>query len=70
MRMKLANTSQEANMKTKDRITEAALSLFAENGFNGTSVKQIADAVGIRDASLYKHYKSKREAADPNRRGF
>ena len=46
-------------MKTKDRITEAALSLFAENGFNGTSVKQIADAVGIRDASLYKHYKSK-----------
>ncbi len=48
-------------MKTKDRITEAALSLFAENGFNGTSVKQIADAVGIRDASLYKHYKSKQE---------
>ena len=48
-------------MKTRDRITEAALSLFAENGFNGTSVKQIADAVGIKDASLYKHYKSKQE---------
>ncbi len=48
-------------MKTRDRITEAALSLFAENGFNGTSVKQIADAVGIKDASLYKHFKSKQE---------
>ncbi len=51
-------------MKTRDKITEAALTLFAENGFNGTSVKQIADAVGIKDASLYKHYKSKQEIFD------
>lgn len=48
-------------MTTKERITEEALTLFSENGYQGTSVKSIADAVGIRDASLYKHFRSKQE---------
>jgi len=48
-------------MKTSERITEEALKLFSEFGYKGTSVKQIADAVGIKDASLYKHYKSKQD---------
>ena len=48
-------------MNTKERITHEALKLFSQNGYNGTSVKQIADAVGIKDASLYKHFKSKQE---------
>ena len=48
-------------MTTKERITEEALTLFAEKGYKGTSVKDIADAVGIKDASLYKHFKSKEE---------
>lgn len=49
---------------TKERITQEALKLFAENGYKGTSVKQIADAVEIKDSSLYKHYKSKQEIFD------
>lgn len=48
-------------MTTKEKITEAALTLFAEKGYKGTSVKNIADAVGIKDASLYNHFKSKQE---------
>ncbi len=48
-------------MSTKERILEAALTLFAENGYNGTSVEQIARAVGIKAPSLYKHYKSKED---------
>ena len=48
-------------MTTKERIIEEALTLFAEKGYQGTSVKNIADAVGIKDSSLYKHYKSKLE---------
>ena len=48
-------------MTTKERITEEALTLFSEKGYKGTSVKDIADAVGIKDASLYKHFKSKEE---------
>lgn len=51
-------------MSTKERIVEEALVLFSQNGYKGTSVKNIADAVGIKDSSIYKHYKSKREIVD------
>ena len=51
-------------MTTKERIVEEALTLFSIKGFKGTSVINIADAVGIRDSSLYKHFKSKREILD------
>ena len=54
----------EKYMTTKQRITEEALILFAEKGYKGTSVKNIADAVGIKDASLYNHFKSKQEIFD------
>ena len=42
-------------MSTKEKILETALTLFAENGYNGTSVEQIAQNVGIKAPSLYKH---------------
>ncbi len=48
-------------MKTKDRIIEESLTLFSTKGYAGVSVKEIADAVQIKDSSLYKHFKSKRE---------
>ncbi|NLL78071.1 MAG: TetR/AcrR family transcriptional regulator [Clostridiales bacterium] len=44
---------------TKDRIITEALKLFAEKGYEAVSVAQIAEAVGIKAPSLYKHYKSK-----------
>ncbi len=49
---------------TKARILSAALELFSKNGFEGVSVKQIAELVGVKDSSLYKHYKSKQEIFD------
>jgi AcrR family transcriptional regulator len=51
-------------MTTKERIIEEALTLFSTKGYKGTSVKNIADAVGIKDSSLYKHFKSKKELFD------
>ena len=48
-------------MSTKDKILDAALTLFAENGYNGTSVEQITKAVGIKAPSLYKHFKGKED---------
>ena len=48
-------------MSTKERILDAALTLFAENGYDGTSVEQIANIVGIKAPSLYKHYKGKED---------
>ncbi|MFF0435383.1 TetR/AcrR family transcriptional regulator [Streptomyces sp. NPDC004327] len=44
---------------TRGRILEAALALYAELGFYGTSIRAIADRVGINSATLYSHYPSK-----------
>ncbi|GAA3060403.1 TetR/AcrR family transcriptional regulator [Streptomyces glomeratus] len=44
---------------TRGRILEAGLQLFAESGFAGASIRQIAGMVGINSATLYAHYPSK-----------
>ena len=49
---------------TKREILEAALELFSVQGFEATSVSQIADAVGIRKASLYSHFENKQAILD------
>ena len=41
-----------------------ALKLFSVYGFEGVSIKKIADAVGIKDSSLYKHFARKQEIFD------
>lgn len=43
----------------KQAIVEAARPLFAQNGFNGTSVRAVARAAGVSEALLYKHFPSK-----------
>jgi AcrR family transcriptional regulator len=50
----------------RDRVTEplvreAALTLFAQRGYHGTALRDIATAVGIRTPSLYNHIESKQE---------
>lgn len=44
---------------TKGAIRNAAVELFATKGFEQTSLREVADAVGITKASLYYHYASK-----------
>ena len=46
-------------MTTKERIFEAAVMLFAEKGFHGTSIRDIAGKVGIKESSIYNHYPGK-----------
>ena len=46
---------------THDRLLTAAAALFAERGFGGTSMADIAERVGVRKASLYNYYPSKDE---------
>lgn len=48
-------------MNTKRRILKEALTLFSERGYNAVYVGDIAEAVGIKAPSLYKHYKSKQD---------
>ena len=49
---------------TREEILEAALDLFAVNGYEATSISQLADAVGIRKASLYSHFANKQDILD------
>jgi len=46
---------------TAERILDAAEARFAARGYDATSLGDVADAVGIRTPSLYKHYASKHE---------
>ena len=48
-------------MTTRDRILNEALTLFAENGYDGTSVEEIAEKVEIKAPSLYNHFKGKED---------
>lgn len=49
---------------TKERILETALELFAQNGYLGTSMNDIAKQLGFTKAALYKHYAGKQEILD------
>lgn len=51
-------------METKELILVASLELFSVKGFNGATVRDIAAKVGIKDSSLYFHYKNKQSILD------
>lgn len=50
--------------ETKERILETALELFAQSGYLGTSMSDIAARLGITKAALYKHYAGKQKILD------
>ena len=52
---------QESNTDTKTRIFNASLRLFAFDGVENATTRGIANAAGIKSASIYNHYKSKDE---------
>jgi len=45
----------------KDRLQEAALTLFAANGFEQTTAAEIAQAVGLTERTFFRHFSDKRE---------
>ncbi len=49
---------------TRDRIFDAAIDLFAERGYDRTSVRDIARAVDITESAVYRHYPSKESILD------
>ena len=51
-------------MNTKEKILDEALTLFSEKGYANVFVGDIADRVGIKAPSLYKHYKNKQAIFD------
>ncbi len=54
-------TRGQVPSEVRERILEHATRLFAARGYDGTTLQQIADAVGIRKPSLLYHFPSKEE---------
>jgi AcrR family transcriptional regulator len=49
----------ETASNTRERILDAALDLFISQGFDGTSLREIAERLGVTKAALYYHFTSK-----------
>ncbi|WP_328362815.1 TetR/AcrR family transcriptional regulator [Mycobacterium sp. NBC_00419] len=47
----------------RERVLDAALELFAQNGVRGTSIQMIADRLGVTKASVYYQFQSKDDIA-------
>lgn len=47
--------------KTKRKIFETSMKLFAEKGYDGTSIEEITSVVGVAKGTLYYHFSSKEE---------
>ena len=48
-----------AERPMRERILQVALELFTERGFDGTSLREIAEKLDVTKAALYYHFKSK-----------
>lgn len=46
-------------MNNKEKIFNVSVDLFSQFGYDGVSVRQIASEVGIKESSIYNHYRSK-----------
>lgn len=55
----MARPVQVDGRQTRQAILDAALALFAEKGYFGTSLREIAAAVGVRESALYNYFASK-----------
>lgn len=49
------------NERSERRVLRAALGLFAEQGYHGTSIREIAQEAGLSVPGVYHHYRSKQE---------
>ena len=58
---KAAIIPQDETGKRRCEILKVATQLFARRGYDGVSIREIADASGILGASLYHHFSSKQE---------
>ena len=55
----MARPKNADGQRTRQAILDAALDLFAEKGFFGTSLRDVASAVGVRESALYNYFAGK-----------
>src|SRR5689334_3493523 len=59
MSPRTAEQNEQVKAATRKRIVDAALGLFAEHGYEGTSVRMIADDAGMSIGLLYNYFDGK-----------
>jgi AcrR family transcriptional regulator len=57
----MSNLTRMSSEERRAVILEAAVKLFSERGFRGTTTRALAEAVGVTEPVLYEHFKSKHE---------
>lgn len=61
MDVTMDGTKQQRRGNTRQRIQDVALELFAEQGYEKTSLREIAERLDVTKAALYYHFKTKEE---------
>lgn len=57
----MGSTPQPRRGNTRQRIQDVALELFAEQGYEKTSLREIAEKLDVTKAALYYHFKTKED---------
>lgn len=61
---KTSKNDNKPKITTKEKIFEVSIDLFSEKGYDAVSIREIAREVGIRESSIYNHYKNKEAILD------
>lgn len=59
--VKPVRKQQQRSIRTQQKLLDAALEAFSENGFKGTSTRDIADRAGVHHPLITYHFKNKEE---------
>src|SRR6185437_850924 len=57
----MEHTAPTPRTDTRSRVQKVALELFAEQGYEKTSLREIAERLGVTKAALYYHFRSKED---------
>ena len=60
----MKNQKSIGKKPTKEKIFDVSLDLFSQKGYDRVSIREIAREVGIRESSIYNHYKNKEAILD------
>jgi AcrR family transcriptional regulator len=58
--MAITNRSPQAEVETRTRILKSALKLFARQGFDGTTTRDLAEHAGVAEGTLFRHFTNKK----------
>ncbi len=58
--MRVFNSPPPSEAQTRNRILQAAQRLFAAQGFDGTTTRDLAQAAGVAEGTLFRHFSNKK----------